>query len=68
MNNLTFAIIKPDAIKNKFTGKIYNHILSSGFEILGSKLIKMSKKRGLLAIMGCCTAYTVYHDFKKADK
>jgi len=45
MNNLTFAIIKPDAIKNKFTGKIYNHILSSGFEILGSKLIKMSKKQ-----------------------
>ena len=45
MNNLTFAIIKPDAIKNKFTGKIYNHILSSDFEILGSKLIKMSKKQ-----------------------
>ena len=45
MNNLTFAIIKPDAIKNKFTGKIYNHILSSGFEILGSKLIKMTKKQ-----------------------
>ena len=45
MNNLTFAIIKPDAIKNKFTGKIYNHILSSDFEILGSKLIKMTKKQ-----------------------
>ena len=45
MNNKTLAIIKPDAIKNKHTGKIYNHILSEGFEILGSKLIKMTKKQ-----------------------
>ena len=45
MKNLTFAIIKPDAVKNNYTGKIYNHILSSGFEILGSKLIKMTKKQ-----------------------
>ena len=45
MNNLTFAIIKPDAIKNKYTGKVYNHILSAGFEIIGSKLIKMTKKQ-----------------------
>tara|TARA_X000001036_G_C20636144_1_gene789163 strand:+ start:593 stop:1018 length:426 start_codon:yes stop_codon:yes gene_type:complete len=45
MKNLTFAIIKPDAIKNNFTGKIYNHILKSDFEILGSKLIKMTKKQ-----------------------
>ena len=33
MNNRTFAIIKPDAVKNKYTGKIYNHILESGFKI-----------------------------------
>ena len=45
MNNLTFAMIKPDAIKNKYTGKIYSHILSAGFEILGSKLVKMTKKQ-----------------------
>ena len=43
MNNITFAIIKPDAVKNNFTGKIYNHILKSGFEVLSAKLIKMSK-------------------------
>ena len=42
MNNLTFAIIKPDAVKNNHTGKIYDRILSSGFKILGAKLIRMS--------------------------
>jgi nucleoside-diphosphate kinase len=42
MNNLTFAIIKPDAIKNKNSGKILDRIISSGFKILGAKLIKMS--------------------------
>ena len=43
MNNITFAIIKPDAVNNNFTGKIYNHILKSGFKVLSAKLIKMSK-------------------------
>ena len=45
MKNLTFAIIKPDAIKNRHTGKIYDHILSTGFEILGSKLVKMTRSQ-----------------------
>ena len=45
MSNLTFAIIKPDAIKNNYTGKIYNHILKEDFEILAAKLIRMSKKQ-----------------------
>ena len=42
MSNRTFAIIKPDAIKNGHTGKIYDRIISAGFNILGAKLIKMS--------------------------
>ena len=42
MSNRTFAIIKPDAVRNGNTGKIYDRILSSGFKILGAKLIKMS--------------------------
>ena len=42
MSNRTFAIIKPDAIKKGNAGKIYNQIISSGFNILGAKLIKMS--------------------------
>ena len=45
MGNKTFAIIKPDAVKNDSTGKIYNHILESGFTILSAKLIKMSKNQ-----------------------
>ena len=43
MSDRTFAIIKPDAIKNNFTKKIYNHILDAGFKVLNEKLIKMSK-------------------------
>ncbi len=45
MSNLTLAIIKPDAVKNNYTGKIYNHILESGFEILSAKLIHMSRNQ-----------------------
>ena len=42
MSNLTFAIIKPDAVKNGSTGKIYDRIISSGFKILSAKLINMT--------------------------
>mgnify|MGYP001190670337 CR=1 FL=1 len=45
MSNLTFAIIKPDAVKNGHTGQIYDRILSAGFNILGAKLIKLTKKQ-----------------------
>ena len=43
MNNITFAIIKPDAVKNKYTGLIYDRILKAGFNIIGAKLKKISK-------------------------
>ncbi len=42
MNDLTFAIIKPDAINNKKTGLILDHILKSGFNIVCAKLTKMT--------------------------
>ncbi|MDC1050827.1 nucleoside-diphosphate kinase [Candidatus Marinimicrobia bacterium] len=42
MINRTFAIIKPDAVKNNFTGKIYDHIINSGFTVLSAKLFRMS--------------------------
>ena len=45
MNNRTFAIIKPDAVKNKYTGLIYDRILKANFKILSSKLIRMTKKQ-----------------------
>lgn len=43
MNNLTFAIIKPDAVKNGYTGKIIDRIINNNFKILGLKLINMTK-------------------------
>tara|TARA_Y100001960_G_scaffold321661_1_gene396797 strand:+ start:531 stop:947 length:417 start_codon:yes stop_codon:yes gene_type:complete len=43
MNNITFAIIKPDAVKNNYTGLIYDRILKAGFKIIAAKLKKMSK-------------------------
>ena len=42
MNNRTFAIIKPDAVKNKYTGQIYDRILKANFKILGAKLLQMT--------------------------
>ena len=42
MSNRTFAIIKPDAVKNGHTGKIIDRIIGAGFKILGAKIIKMS--------------------------
>ena len=45
MNDVTLAIIKPDAIKNNYTDKIYNHILDTDFRILGEKTIKMTKNK-----------------------
>jgi len=43
MGNRTFAIIKPDAVKNGYTGKIYDRILQADFDILSAKLLKMTK-------------------------
>lgn len=43
MENRTLAIIKPDAIKNGYTGLIYDRIIKAGFTILGARLLKMTK-------------------------
>ena len=42
MSNRTFAIIKPDAVRNGHTGKIYDRILKSNFKIVGAKLLQMT--------------------------
>ena len=41
----TFAIIKPDAIKNGHTGKIYDRILKFNFKVIGAKLLRMSQEQ-----------------------
>ena len=43
MNNKTFAIIKPDAVRNGHSGQIIDRVINSNFKILGLKLIKMTK-------------------------
>ena len=52
MNNRTFAIIKPDAVRNGNTGKIYDRILKEDFKILCAKLLRMtvSQAEGFYAI------------------
>jgi nucleoside-diphosphate kinase len=44
MSNLTFGIIKPDAVHAGHTGAIINRILKDGFKIRALKLIHMSRK------------------------
>ena len=42
MSNLTFGIIKPDAVRAGHTGSIIQRILDNGFQIRGLKLIHMT--------------------------
>ena len=42
MTNRTFAIIKPDAVNNNYSGKIIDHILKSDFKILTARLMRMT--------------------------
>ena len=42
MGNRTFAIIKPDAVRNGHTGKIYDRMIQTGFTIISAKLLKMT--------------------------
>ena len=41
----TFAIIKPDAVKNGHTGNIYDRIQKFNFKIIGAKLLRMSREQ-----------------------
>lgn len=41
----TFAIIKPDAVKAKNSGKIIDRIEQEGFEIVGMKKIHLTKEQ-----------------------
>ena len=43
-NNRTFAMIKPDAMKNGYAGLILAHIEKSGFKIVALKLTQLSRE------------------------
>jgi nucleoside-diphosphate kinase len=45
MSNLTFGIIKPDAVRAGKQGAILQKILDSGFKVRGMKLIHQTKKQ-----------------------
>jgi len=45
MNNLTFGIIKPDAVRAGNYGKIIDRILAGGFKIRGMKLIHQTRSQ-----------------------
>src|ERR1051325_9637060 len=42
MSNRTFTMIKPDAVANKHTGAIIDHIIKAGFKVVAMKLTKLS--------------------------
>lgn len=44
MNNLTFGMIKPDAVKNRNSGKIIDMIEANGFEILRLHKVILDKE------------------------
>jgi nucleoside-diphosphate kinase len=44
-SNLTFAIIKPDAVSAGHTGKIIDRIIADGFRIRAMKTIHQSRKQ-----------------------
>ena len=45
MQNKTFAIIKPDAVENKYMGKIIDMIIQNEFDILNARLITMKREQ-----------------------
>ena len=45
MSDLTFGIIKPDAVRAGNSGKIIDRILGGGFRIRGMKLIHQTRKQ-----------------------
>ena len=45
MSNLTFGIIKPDAVRAGHTGSIIQRILDNRFKIRGLKLIHMTQRQ-----------------------
>ncbi len=42
---ITFTMIKPDAVKNGYTGKILDQIISNGFQIRGMKYLQLTEEK-----------------------
>ena len=70
MGNRTFAIIKPDAVINGYTGKIYDRIIYANFKILGAKLIRitLAQAEGFYVIHKGKPFYSELTDFMSSGK
>lgn len=44
MSNITFTMIKPDAVANGYIGKILDQITSAGYKIVAMKYIHLTEK------------------------
>lgn len=42
--NITFTIIKPDAVQNGHAGKIIDHIIAAGFKVKAAKLAYLDER------------------------
>jgi nucleoside-diphosphate kinase len=40
----TLAILKPDCIRRNLAGKVIDHLLNAGFEIVAMKMVKLTKE------------------------
>ncbi len=45
MNNITFTMIKPDAVRAGHTGNIIQHITNAGFKIRAMKLTQLTRAK-----------------------
>lgn len=44
MKERTLAILKPDCFQKKSVGKVINHLLEAGFEIIAMKIVKLTRE------------------------
>ncbi len=44
MKQRTLAILKPDCVQKKLIGKVLDHLLNKGFEIIGMKMVHLTKQ------------------------
>lgn len=45
MSNITFTMIKPDAVANGYSGKILDQIISNGFSLVAMKYIHLTPEQ-----------------------
>lgn len=43
MREKTLAILKPDCVQKKLTGKVIDHLLNAGFTIVAMKMVKLTR-------------------------